>query len=109
MDSMAKMKPGFLSGEFADFGKWDQCIETNYHEKGVDFDGKFCLYEMHWPQPETDEEVKEIATAFNGSWLEDYEKMHRVFRVAPITNAICFPSVCDKEEIQTAVQFCKYF
>lgn len=112
MDSMAKIKSGFLSGEYADFGKWDQCIETVYddhvfNEKGLKFGGKFCLYGMHWPQPESDEELAEVTMAFNNTWLDDYAKMHRIFRVVPMTNALCFPSVCSKEEIQTAVQFCK--
>lgn len=50
MDSIAKMRPGFLSGEYGDFGKWDECIEVNYDENNLRFKGEYCMYELHWPQ-----------------------------------------------------------
>lgn len=104
---MAKIKPGFLSGEYGDFGKWDQCLDVDYNEVDLKFKGKYCLYGMHWPQPDTDQELYELAQAFNGTWLEEFVQMHKTFRIVPITNALCFPSVCSQQEIQVAIQHCK--
>lgn len=109
MDSMAKMRPGFMSGEYTDYGKYDQCLDVAYNKKGTKFVGKYCLYAMNWPLPENDDEIEELKAALNETWMEGFSNDIALFRMVPITNSLCFPSVCSKDEIQTAVQFCKLY
>ncbi|KAI1304131.1 hypothetical protein HDE_01982 [Halotydeus destructor] len=105
MDSMAKMRPGFLSGEYGDFGKWDECIEVNYDDNQLKFGGQYCLYQMHFPQPVDKAEAVKLLDHFNGTWMEDIVRHNELFRVVPVTNSLCFPSVCSRTEIQSAIQY----
>ena len=115
MDSWGKMKSGFLSGEYVDFGKWDQCIDAKYDSSksedekersadGIAFKGKYCLYQIHWPYPKNKLEQVEMLREFNDTWISNLIKDAESVKFLPITNSICFPSVCSRDEINTAIQ-----
>lgn len=108
MDATAKTKSGFLSGDYVDFGKWDQCMESVYQdqENNVKFTGKYCLSKWFLPLPETKEEFEKIRKEYAGTWmLELYEILQDAVKFLPITNGICFPSLCSGQEINQMIQF----
>ena len=103
------MRPGFLSGEYTDFGKWDECVSINnvIGDKSL-FQGKFCVYELNWPLPKTREEESRLRSNFSNHWVQTLIKDSDSFRFQPVSNSLCLPSVCSKQEIQSAIQFCEY-
>ena len=116
MDSWGKMKSGFLSGEYVDFGKWDQCIDAKYNSitsddakekdgEPIAFKGKYCLYQIHWPYPKNKEEKELMMLEFNDTWIANLIKDYESVKFLPITNSLCFPSACTREEMNDAIQF----
>ena len=109
MDSNAKTKSGFLSGDYVDFGKWDQCMETVYQDSSdpsFHFTGKYCLSKWHLPSPESSEEWQELQREFNDTWpLHSLLVNLEVSKFLAITNGICFPSTCSGREINQIMQF----
>lgn len=108
-DSFGKMRPGFLTGEYTDFGKWDQCL--NVDDRLGDqklFQGKFCVYELKWPLPKTKSHEESLRRTYSREWIHTLIKDSDSFRFQAVSNSICVPSVCGRHELQNAIQFCEY-
>jgi hypothetical protein len=102
------MKPGFLSGEYTDFGKWDQCVNIN--DKIGDrkmFQGMFCVYELRWDLPKTKNEEEKLRRIYSRQWINGLIKDSDSFRFQAVSNSFCVPSVCEKHELRDAIQFCE--
>lgn len=109
LDSWSKSRPGLLSGEYADFGHWDQCLKTVLHEPFIteQVTGKYCLYHLSWPLHDSYEEDKASVSRHNSSWIRHLIDDSNAFRFAKVAAATCIPSTCTRQELQSIVDACK--
>lgn len=118
LDATGKMKPGFIAGEYGDFGNYDQCLDIEV-DNGQQFPksdsnlvtGQHCLYKMHFPLPLRHEDpvaINLVNTPMDKSWLTKIASVYKFLYASPMVNGLCMPSMCDKEEIQEAIRFCEW-
>lgn len=93
-DASAKIRPGFLSGDFVDFGHYGQCMSVSGHH---------CIVRARWPIPSDFDEVMKInltATDLGGnSFLEYHAEMYKLWYHEHQSLGICLPSSCSSLEI----------
>ncbi|KAI1279545.1 Nose resistant to fluoxetine protein 6 [Halotydeus destructor] len=107
LDASGKVKSGFILGDLADFGKYDQCLDIKSDNDQVPFAGKYCMYKLHMPLPDRSEDLQNIdlsRTAMNDSWLNGLSSVYKVLYAQPLVNGLCFPSVCSNEDIEHIVR-----
>ena len=109
LDSWSKVRPGLLSGEYADLGHWDQCVSTVLHEnwKSEQVTGQYCLYHLSWPLHESYEEDRAAVSRHSSSWIRHLIDDSDAFRFAKVAAATCIPSTCTRHELQSMVDACK--
>lgn len=102
------MRPGLLSGEYTDFGKWDQCLAVDHQLQDFTFRGKYCVYELHWQLPASKELQKALISNFTGAWIQNLIVDADAFKFQQISNSICIPFDCTPEEIEETSHVCTF-
>lgn len=93
---------GFLSGTITDYGDFDQCIAIDHRDiSGTRIHGQYCLMSLRLPIASSDVEIDFNGTRYENSWASKrFDKIrHRFFH--RIVSALCFPSQCRSDEIQS--------
>lgn len=108
LDSWSKVSPGFLSGQYVDFGHWEQCIETTMQSNTLHATGQYCLYHLSWPLLNSIREDLQAFNRHNDTWIKHLIADSDAFRFAKVAGATCLPSTCSRDEIQSIVHKCKF-
>ncbi|XP_026326744.1 nose resistant to fluoxetine protein 6-like [Hyposmocoma kahamanoa] len=83
-DASAKSPQGLLFGSSYHLGNFDECVGIDDSEDGVAIEGQYCLATIKWKQ---DDETKKVRTG----------------RGETLRWAVCVPSACNAEAVETFV------
>ncbi len=102
VDSNGHLPSGILSGSITDFGDYDQCIQIDeLIEESLRIEGKYCFLTIRPLRKEKYKAIKLNSTEITNEWLEkEINDWLEVDNMVTFANGICFPSVCDKNEIK---------
>jgi len=105
---MAILSPGLLSGSSTELGDFDQCLSIDGAFQGRQFTGKYCLATVHLQKTELFKPLELNRTLLKPAWIADtIEQWHNNDNWFALANGVCFPSVCDADEIRSILQACK--
>lgn len=111
MDSNRGWPESFTEGVGAHFGQYDQCLDVHTPSgSDVQVRGQYCLFDLELPLPgHGSNRIKPARIAINGTpmadtWFEHWMQNFVFLYYSPMSSSICFPSNCDRSEIQIALQ-----
>ncbi len=104
--------PGILSGTTTELGDFDQCLAVRGQFEGDHFVGKYCLATVHLPKRRLFSpmnlgnltQLSGLKPAWIGKILEQWHNNDNWYA---LTTALCFPSICQPEEIRAVARACK--
>ena len=108
LDSWSRAPPGFLSGQYVDFGHWEQCLHTTMQSPPPKATGQYCLYHLTWPLHASIREDLHAVSQHNETWIKYVIADSDAFRFTKVAGATCLPSTCSRDEIQSIVDKCKF-
>lgn len=111
IDSGFKLPSGIMSSTTTYLGDFDQCLSIKDHFDGEQFVGKYCLATLNIPRTEQFQHPVLLNSNYlNHSWMADYiEKWYQNDNYFAMTTALCFPSICEADEIRLMLRSCNYF
>lgn len=102
------------------YGDFDSCLDIVAHDDRDDrtdqvfFTGQYCLIEVELPLPElkssitySDRILDFNQTELSGTFSEYYLMIAPFLYSNPLSFALCLPSTCSPQEIQSVANFCK--
>lgn len=102
------------------YGDFDSCLDIVAHDARDDrtdqvfFTGQYCLIEVELPLPElkssitySDRILDFNQTELSGTFSEYYLMIAPFLYSNPLSFALCLPSTCSPQEIQSVANFCK--
>lgn len=100
VDSCGKMEPGLFQAHIYDIGSKEQCLKVHASIDDMAIFGAYSLISINWPLIENNSEK----LRFGDHWLAGLWKIKASLRAAPMTTAICYPSVCSVKEIDLVIK-----
>lgn len=89
---MARMRPGFITGEYANFGHFPQCLQLNLTHQ---------IARYHWPLP-----LRGNTTGFStlptNSWLTLLHNVHNFMYFETFVHGYCVPRSCSRDDVDAA-------
>lgn len=110
IDSGVLNRPiGILSGTTTELGDFDQCLSIRSEFQQQEFVGKYCLATVNLPRIDQFRHPIPInQSTLNHSWMIDYiEQWYQNDNYYSMASAICFPSICNENEIRQLLLSCK--
>ena len=100
--------PGILSGTTTELGDFDQCLAVRGDFEGDHFVGKYCLATVHLPRVELFSPSGLNGSALKHEWMaERIEKWYQNDNYYAAATAVCFPSICQPEEVKEMMMACE--
>lgn len=92
LDASSKFRPDFIGkGQMADFGFIEQCSKTSHRQ---------CLVEIEWPLNVLGDQPDQVKLHLNGTWLDNVNKLSKVFHYERPAIAVCFPVECSNHDLE---------
>lgn len=114
LDASSRGQSGFAHGYIADLGYYDECLSI--HVKGEKpFAGQYCMVNLKFPLPKKPEKGKNwmrpyklgVNDDLKGTLYEFYANHTELFFYETFSFAVCVPSTCSRDEVDSVVQDCK--
>lgn len=100
---------GILSGSSTQLGDFDQCLSIKGNFNQQEFVGKYCLAIINLPKTKQFQAIHLNESDLNPRWLlKSFEQWNNNDNWFSFASGICFPSICNQEEIKTIIRTCKF-
>lgn len=118
VDATGKGRSGMAYGYASDIGNMDECLSIDTQVASVPVSGQYCMVNLDFPMLNKShvDYMKKVRFDLKGSSLEDtvYELYADYMELMMYTPTafrfgVCFPSSCDKDELQRFLTKCKDF
>lgn len=105
-----KLTPsGILSGTTTELGDFDQCLEVDGHFGGDHFVGKYCLATVNLPRANLFSPSGLNRSSLKHEWMANrIEKWYQNDNYYAVATGVCFPSLCQAEEIKEMLTACEF-
>lgn len=104
---MSTFPAGLLSGTTTELGDFDQCLSIDGTFQERTFVGKYCLATVNLPRTELFKPTPLNRSALSPAWIGDVvEQWYNNDNWYSFASGICFPSICQQEEIRAILQAC---
>ena len=105
VDSNGHLPSGILSGTITAFGDFDQCLKIDeLIDNNIKIDGKYCFVTIRPLREEKYKSIQLNSTQITSKWFEkEVNDWLEVDNVVPFAIGICFPSICEKNEIKKLI------
>lgn len=108
LDSMSTFPAGVLSSTTTELGDFDSCLSVDGAFQGQALVGKYCLATVHLPKRQLYTPFAVNQSALKPAWIgRILEQWHNNDNYYGLATAVCFPSLCHQEEIQSILRACK--
>lgn len=108
VDSWSKGEAAVSYGLVADLGKRGACLDMNVTDSNDSFTGKYCVVKIHFPLPSQPPPDELVTLRFNvsntnltGTIYDYYANFTSFFYHDTFSFAICAPSTCSYEDINS--------
>lgn len=112
LDSSARGQSGFTRGYLTDLGDFGNCLSIKVNEPDDSFRGQYCLVSIHFPAVEKPannwlgfaRKLDVSGTDMKNTVYEYYGNHSELFSYATFTLAVCMPSTCSRDDLNSVLQ-----